>query len=370
VRPATAALAAPPIRQPDRPLVGRPAAAIADHEAPLIRRAQAGDRDAFGELCGRHEGHVRNFLLTRLFRREADVDDLVAETFLAAMQSIGSFQPEQPGAFGNWLIGIARITLLRWHRGCRREVGIAERSAAAAADAGPVSPEEVALDRLEVADAMARLTSRTRWALVLQHIAGLPCAEVALALGTTKRSILALNRRVRAEFRGEAIRCACGCGTALRPERWGRDRYAFLACKLRAEATVAPVVVAAPVLCACGCGAALPAVRAHNRRYATLTCRHRAAWRRRKEAQRRYLAGPVTADPAVERVLAVVETAGGAGITRAELASRTRLLAARLDRALDLLTARWAVSVHLEPSDGRLVMRYRALTVAAEGRAA
>jgi len=368
VRPATAP-AASPLPQPDRPN-GRPTAAIADHEAPLIRRAQAGDRDAFGELCCRHEDRVRRFVGSRLRHREADVDDLAVETFLAAMQSIGSFLPEQPGAFGNWLIGIARITLLRWHRGIRREAAIAERCAAAAADAGPVSPEEVALDRLEVADAMARLTSRTRRALVLQHVAGMSCAEVALALGTTKRSILALNRRVRTELRGEAIRCACGCGTALRPERCGRDRYAFLACARRVEATIAPVAVAAPVLCACGCGAALPAVRAHNRRYATLTCRNRAAWRRRKEAQRRYLAGPVTADPAVERVRAVVRATASVGITRAELASRTRLLAARLDRALDLLTARWAVAVHLEPSDGRLVMCYRALADAVEGRAA
>ena len=65
-----------------------------------------------------------------------------------------------------------------------------------------------------------------------------------------------------------------------------------------------------------------------------------------------------------------MQAAGRAGITRAELGRRTRLLAARLDRALDLLARRWAVSVVLEPGDGRLVMRYRAVVEATGRRAA
>jgi hypothetical protein len=202
-----------------------------------------------------------------------------------------------------------------------------------------------------------------RRALVLQHAVGMPCAEVALALGTTKRSIWAMTGHARSTLRGEVRRCACGCGIAIRPERWGRDRYAHLACARRAAA-------ATPVLCACGCGAALPDVRAHNRRYAAMRCRNRAAWRRRQAAQRPLLAGSVTADPAVERVLAIVRTAGIAGVTRAELVRRTRLLVARLDRALDLLSRRWSVSTVLEPVDGRLGVRYRALAGAGAGRAA
>src|SRR5262249_7526318 len=154
------------------------------------------------------------------------------------------------------------------------------------------------------------LTPRTRRALVLQHVVGMPTAEVALALGTTKRSIWAMNAWARSEVRGEARLCACGCGTAIRPERWGRDRYTGLAC-------VRPAAAAALGRCACGCGAALREVRSHNRRYATTTCRNRAAWRRRKEAQRRYLAGPVSADPTVQRVLSVVRDAGHVGVTRA-----------------------------------------------------
>ncbi len=356
-----AAMAAPSIRQPDRP-IGRPTA-IADHEAPLIRRAQAGDRDAFGELYRRHEGHTRRYLASRVRGRAADVDDLVAETFLTAMQRIASFQLDRPGEFGNWLVGIARNKLLCWHQRDRREIATGG-CFQGGADAESVSPEEVALDHLDVADALSRLAPRARRALVLQHVAGLPTAEIALALGTTKRSIWGLTGRARSELRGEVRQCACGCGVALRPERWGRDRYASKTCGRQ------PAAAVAAVLCACGCGVELPAVRTLNRRYATRTCRNRAAGRRRQAAQRRYLAGPVAADPAVERVLAVVQAADGGGITRTELSRRVRLLAARLDRALDLLSSQRQVSVALEPSGGRLVMHYHALAGVTARRAA
>jgi RNA polymerase sigma-70 factor, ECF subfamily len=369
--PATAALAAAPLPLASRaigPTVGLAARSgsdsIADHEAPLIWRAQAGDRDAFGELYSRHQDHVRRYLTSRLYGRAADVEDLVAETFLAAMQRISTFQIDRPGEFGNWLVGIARNKLLGWHtRRASRETAMEEQWSSAGAIAESASPEDVALDRLEVADALSRLTPRARRALVLQHVEDLSSAEVALALGTTKRSIWALTGWARSELRGQVRRCACGCGAAIRPERWGRDRYATGSCRRQAAVT-------APPLCACGCGAELPAVRPSRRRYATRTCRYRAAWRRRQEAQRRYLAGSVTADPAVEHVLAVVREAGSAGITRTELARRTRLLAARLDRAIDLLAGRWSISVVLEPCDGRLIVRYRALAGATARRAA
>jgi len=339
----------------------RGAARIADHESPLIWRAQAGDREAFGELYQRHQDHVRRYLASRLHGRPADVDDLLAETFVTAMQRISTFRLDRPGEFGNWLVGIARNKFLTWYRSSGREIAVDELWSSTGSDAESASPEDMVLDRLEVAGALSRLAPRARRALVLQHAVGLPTAEIALALGTTKRSVWELTGRARMELRGQTAPCACGCGAAIRPERWGRDQYATYGCRQR---------VATRVLCACGCGLELPAERKHNRRYATRTCRNRAAWQRRKQAQRRYLAGPVTADPAAGRVLALGRAAGGSGIDRGELSRRTRLLVARLDRALELLARRRLFSVVLEPSEGRLVMRYRALASATARSAA
>jgi RNA polymerase sigma-70 factor, ECF subfamily len=344
-----------------RPAAARERGNITDHESPLIRRAQAGSSDAVGALYERHEPSIRRYLASRLGSgHAADIDDLVAATFLTAMERISTFELERPGEFGNWLIGIARNKLMNWHgRPSRRETALEELPTATGPAAQSRSPEEVVCDRVELADALSRLTLRARTALVLQHAVGLPHAEVALALGTTKRAIQALTGLARQELRGQARLCACGCGTAIPCNK----RYATRACRTRRPS-------ATRVLCACGCGTALPAVRHHRRRYATTRCRNRAAYLRRKEAQRRYLAGPVTADPAVGRVLQLVQAAGSRALSRGELSRRTRVLAARLDRALDLLARRHLISVDLEPGQGRLVMRYRALAGATARRAA
>ncbi|HXM55418.1 MAG TPA: RNA polymerase sigma factor [Candidatus Dormibacteraeota bacterium] len=337
----------------DQPAAGdrpRRVATITTVEAPLIRRAQAGDSDAFGGLYERHEPPVRRYLASRLGSgHAADIDDLVAETFLTAMQRIGTFELERPGEFGNWLIGIARNKFMGWlNRPSRRETASDEPWAVASVEesAAP-SAEDVALDRIEVEDALSRLTPRARRALVMQHMVGLPTAEIALALGTNKRAVWELTGQARAQLRGRM-------GDAGRPDS-------------EQASTPAALPVA---LCACGCGVELPAERRRTQRYATARCRSRAAWQRRKEAQRRALDAPVTADPAVERVLALVRAAGDSGIDRGELSRRTRVLAARLERALGLLARRHLVSVHLEPSEGRLLVRYRAPAVSHAWRAA
>src|SRR5690349_16075418 len=119
-------------------------AAIRTLEAPLIRRAQAGDSNAVGQLYERHEGQVRRYLASRLGSgHAADIDDLVAETFLTAMQRMGAFELERPGAFGCWLIGIARNKLLNWygHRS-RREITSDEPWAAAGARGIVPAPDE------------------------------------------------------------------------------------------------------------------------------------------------------------------------------------------------------------------------------------
>jgi RNA polymerase sigma factor (sigma-70 family) len=332
----------------------RRAATNTDPARPLSRGAQAGDREAFGRLYERHLERVRRFLAARLHGHADDVDDLVADTFLTAMQRIDAFQLDQPGEFGNWLVGIARNKLLNWlNRPARRDVAIDEPGAGvdarcvAGGGVESVSPEHVALDRVEVADALSRLSPRVRRAFVLQHAVDLPTAEIALALGTTKRVVWGLTGKAREQLRGQV---AAGVAVAAESSR-------------RHAAATAPAMPVA--LCACGCGLELPAVRDRRQRYASAACRYRAASRRRKEAQRRLLAGPATADPVVGRVLALVQAAGGEGIDRGELSRRTRVLVARLDRALDLLARRHLISVGLEPGDGRLVVRYRALASAA-----
>jgi RNA polymerase sigma factor (sigma-70 family) len=130
-------------------------------DGELLRRASAGDRDAFSVLYVRYETIVAGYLVRRTRDPELAVD-LTAETFAAAIVGSGGFRDEGQTALG-WLLGIARNLLARsWERGqierrARQRLGVdpvavsdasLERVEALIDDADPSNPLLVALDAL------------------------------------------------------------------------------------------------------------------------------------------------------------------------------------------------------------------------------
>ena len=173
------------------PLPGR---ALAGHvtvtDAELVARAQAGDRDAFGELVRRwHEQMFR--LAWREVQDEAEAVEIVQDVFVRAWQSIGTFRNDSK--FSTW---IYRITLNRcrdWFRARKRArtvsfnrggrevddaIQAADRTASLAAE--PVEERLVRQFEVEaVRRAMRRLPEKQRRAITLKVFEGLTLQEIA-----------------------------------------------------------------------------------------------------------------------------------------------------------------------------------------------
>jgi RNA polymerase sigma-70 factor, ECF subfamily len=86
----------------------------------LVRRAQAGDADAFGELVERHRRAVFRAALAAL-GSAADADDVAQDAFVMAYRKLGGFRGE--ATFRTWLLSITwrkaldrRKSLTRWLR--------------------------------------------------------------------------------------------------------------------------------------------------------------------------------------------------------------------------------------------------------------
>jgi len=89
----------------------------ADDQA-LVRRAQAGDVDAFGELVGRHRRAVFRAALAAV-RSPAEADEVAQEAFITAFQKLDGFRGD--AAFKTWLLAITwrkaidrRKSMTRW----------------------------------------------------------------------------------------------------------------------------------------------------------------------------------------------------------------------------------------------------------------
>ena len=142
----------------------------------LASAAASGDRAAFGTLVRRHERVVRGFLM-RLAPEFGSADDLAQETFLRAWTRATTYKGD--GRYRSWLLGIAWTTFLMEARTRRRRPPAYAGQTLAPEPSAAASAEQEAI----IADAMGRLKSQDRAAVVLCHVLGHSHGEAAAILG-------------------------------------------------------------------------------------------------------------------------------------------------------------------------------------------
>jgi RNA polymerase sigma-70 factor (ECF subfamily) len=173
----------------------------------LVAWAQAGNRDAFGELASRFEGMVYAIALRRL-GDHSEAQELAQEVLVKAMQKIG--QLVVPAAFGGWLRSITvRMAI---NRKVRRAPLIAtEPQMLEATITEPSTPLDAALANeraAEVHGGLARLGSLDRKTLEAFYFRGESLAEMsksfAAPVGTIKRRLHVARKRLAAHLEAAA----------------------------------------------------------------------------------------------------------------------------------------------------------------------
>ena len=140
---------------------------------------------------------VYGYLLHRC-RHRATAEDLTAETFMAAVESIGRSVVRNVTV--GWLIGIARHKLVdHWRRLERDERNLR------AVDRHDIAndPWDAELDGFVARDVLQRLGAHHRSALTLRYVDDLSVPDVARILDRTVPATEALLVRARRVFRDE-----------------------------------------------------------------------------------------------------------------------------------------------------------------------
>jgi RNA polymerase sigma-70 factor (ECF subfamily) len=163
-------------------------------DAALVVAARAGEKWAQEALFRRHARMV-NGLAYRLIGRDQDVDDLVQESFLAALRGLDRLA--HPQAFSSWLGSIvvrSAHKLLRRRRLLTR-LGL-RRTAPIELDqvVSPSAPPSVAAELRKLYGCLDRLEPEARIALVLHRVDGMSIPEVAAQM---QRSVSTVKRRLR-----------------------------------------------------------------------------------------------------------------------------------------------------------------------------
>jgi len=191
----------------------------------LVRRSQAGDTDAFGELVTKYRTKIFNMIYD-IVGNENDAWDLAQESFLKAWRSIHRFQGRS--SFYTWLYRITmNVTLDSLHRKCRvSEVELDD--AIPSFLPGPGVNCERAEIREQVYAALAQLKPEHRAVIILKEIEDLQCQEIAdildLSLGTVLSRLFYGRKKLQsilgpifkpAKVENEKLRFSCNAAAAL-----------------------------------------------------------------------------------------------------------------------------------------------------------
>jgi RNA polymerase sigma-70 factor, ECF subfamily len=177
------------------------------NDGDLIRAVQSGDRDSLSILYQRHLGGVWRYVHAHLPRSLATVEDLVSETFLAAIQSIDAYDANRGNVYG-WLLGIARNKLHDHLRRTARQGDGAQIETKAVDDAAnnPAARLMQTETRKSVTLALDELTDDERLVLEWKHLETLSVREIAERLGRTEKAVEAMLYRARIAFRAAYAR--------------------------------------------------------------------------------------------------------------------------------------------------------------------
>ncbi len=165
--------------------------------AALVRSAQQGDSEAFGELYDLYMGMVFRYVYYRIGSWTA-AEDIVSETFLRALRNIGTFT-WQGRDIGAWFITIARNLIIDSRKSRRAQLEFPTDDILSAGQDVVVSgPEESVLAVITgraLMDAVRTLSPEQQECVVLRFVEGLSVRETALAMGKNEGAIKALQYR-------------------------------------------------------------------------------------------------------------------------------------------------------------------------------
>ncbi|MFQ6043213.1 MAG: bifunctional nuclease domain-containing protein, partial [Candidatus Poribacteria bacterium] len=179
---------------------------MADDEI-LVKKAMAGDRDAFGQLVRIYQGAVYG-LCYHIVGNFADAQDLAQEAFVRAYQDL--HQLREPAKFANWLNQLTRNVCGMWLRRQKNKiVPLDEVASENLADYATSTPlEEIEAEEMHqfVRRAIDALSEKNKLTVTLFYMDGLSHQKIGDFLSVPVSTVKSRLHESRKQLKEELIK--------------------------------------------------------------------------------------------------------------------------------------------------------------------
>ena len=179
------------------------------YEAMLIERLRSGDSAAMTEFYNIYRSRLYTLVLAQVDQNQAVAEDIVQETFLAALGSLDKFRGDSQ--LYTWLRSIAFHKLNDYYRRQVKQPKAQESSPDFDAmkqleQTGNDEPETIAVMESEevrqsVQHALEQLPQNYQEVLVLKYLEEMPVLEISQVMGRSPKSVEGLLSRARKAMR-------------------------------------------------------------------------------------------------------------------------------------------------------------------------
>lgn len=185
-----------------------PDSTLQNQETELVARLRQGDAAALEQMYQRYVDRVYSLVFHQVGQNKSVAEDIVQETFLSALKSIGKFRGQSK--LYTWLCSIAYHKIADFYRRQGRQAkGVEQPPSIGAAqlerikDSEPLASSKLESeeDRQVVDQALLSLPLPYRQVLMLKYIEEMPVLEISLVMRRSPKSVEGLLARARKTLR-------------------------------------------------------------------------------------------------------------------------------------------------------------------------
>lgn len=170
-----------------------------ENEPNLIRKAAAGDSEAFGVLYDQYHPQIYRFVFLKVGSRE-DAEDLTHQVFMNALEHMPGYR-HHGFPFSSWLYRIARNAVIDHYRTRKAKVSLEDADPEMFALGENIQADaNRALEIQNVREAMSELSALHQDVIIMRFVEELAIREVAMALKKSEGAVKLLQHRAISEL--------------------------------------------------------------------------------------------------------------------------------------------------------------------------
>jgi RNA polymerase sigma-70 factor (ECF subfamily) len=170
-------------------------------DAQLIKQAQAGEVNAFGELYRRYLTQIYRYIRSRV-STDRDAEDLAEAVFLNAFQGLKMYR-ERGAPFGAYLYRVARNLIVDHYRGSRRSEPLDEQGGQLTSGENAERVVVQSESLREIREALLRLPEAYQEVIRLRVLLEMSTGEVGRWMGKNTSNVRVLLHRALKALRKE-----------------------------------------------------------------------------------------------------------------------------------------------------------------------